>query len=61
MQGVPLHDTGSTWYERAFYVVASSSFSLSVSFTLCHLLLEAKAILVTIVSLSLQHVLKGDF
>jgi len=28
---------------------------------LCHLVLEAKATLVTIVSLSLQYVLKGDF
>ena len=28
---------------------------------LLHLLVEAKATLVTIVSLSLQHVLKGDF
>ena len=31
------------------------------SFALCHLLVEAKDTLVTIVSLSLQHVLKGDF
>ena len=30
------------------------------SFALCHLLFEAKPTLVTIVSLSLQHVLKGD-
>ena len=35
--------------------------SFSLYFTLCYLLLEAKATLVTIVSLSLQHVLKGDF
>ena len=35
--------------------------SLSLHFALCHLLLEAKATLVTIVSLSFQHVLKGDF
>jgi len=32
-----------------------------LSLALCHLLLEAKARLVTIVSLSLQYVLKGDF
>jgi len=31
------------------------------SFALCHFLLEAKATLVTIVSLSLQYMLKGDF
>ena len=33
----------------------------SFSFALCHVLVESKATLVTIVSLSLQHVLKGDF
>jgi hypothetical protein len=33
----------------------------SFSFALCHLLVEAKATLVTEVSLSLHHVLKGDF
>jgi len=33
----------------------------SFSFALCYLLLEAKATLVTIVSLSVQYVLKGDF
>jgi len=32
-----------------------------LSFALCNLLLEAKATLVTIVSLSLQYMLKGDF
>jgi len=32
-----------------------------LSFALSHLLIEAKATLVTIVSLSLQYVLKGDF
>jgi hypothetical protein len=36
-------------------------FSLLLSFALCHLLLEAKATFVTIVSLSLQYMLKGDF
>jgi len=30
-------------------------------FTVCHLLFEAKDTLVTIVSLSLQYMLKGDF
>jgi len=32
-----------------------------LSLTLCYLLLEAKATLVTIVSLSLYYMLKGDF
>ena len=33
----------------------------SFSFALCHVLVESKATLVTIVSLSLQYMLKGDF